>query len=219
MITFIAERIKYLRKKNKLTQQQLADLVNLARPNITQWETGVSVPTTEHIIKLAKIFNVKTDFLLQYLPDKKSKKEEIKIPENQEIYPVGPTVILPIYGTISAGSACIADQQPDGFQVVDVSAVNGDVSNYFWLRTRGDSMQEIGIFEDSLLLIHKQDFINDNEVAVVIVNGDEATVKRVRFTGDMVMLIPENRNYSPQFYPRNDIVICGKVKKVLSSIS
>jgi repressor LexA len=206
------EKIKELREKKGWTQFQLAEAINISRPVIAKIETTDFAPSIEIIKNIAEIFGVSTDFLI-------GKEGNITLQmRTHETYPVGPTVILPIYGSVSAGPTCIAEQKLEGYQVVDTSAVNGDVSNYFWLRASGDSMQEIGIFDGSLLLVHRQDSIEDNEVAVVIVNSDEATVKRVRFTGDMVMLIPENRNYSPQFFSRNDVQICGRVKKVLSSI-
>jgi repressor LexA len=208
MKTF-SETLKFLRRSKGKTQSVISKELFVSRSTYANWELGVYTPDNEMIKSIAKYFSVTVGYLIG--------SEEMNI-LSREIYPVGPTVILPIYGSVSAGPTCIAEQKLEGYQVVDTSAVNGDVSNYFWLRASGDSMQEIGIFDGSLLLVHRQDSIEDNEVAVVIVNSDEATVKRVRFTGDMVMLIPENRNYSPQFFSRNDVQICGRVKKVLSSI-
>jgi hypothetical protein len=95
---------------------------------------------------------------------------------------------------------------------VRIESIKSDIKNYFFLTVDGDSMSGIGIFHKSLVLVHKQETVNNNEVAVVMANGDEATVKRVRFIeNEMVMLIPENNAFSPQFYHRNDIHICGKV--------
>ncbi|MXQ49638.1 helix-turn-helix domain-containing protein [Streptococcus pneumoniae] len=59
-----ASRLKELRKKHGLTQQELADKVGTNRVNITKWETGRTEPSLENVVRLAKLFGVTTDYLL-----------------------------------------------------------------------------------------------------------------------------------------------------------
>ncbi|WP_421038406.1 helix-turn-helix domain-containing protein [Streptococcus hyointestinalis] len=63
-MTSFSDRLKNLRKKNQLTQQELADKVGTNRVNITKWETGRTEPTLENIVKLSKILDTTTDDLL-----------------------------------------------------------------------------------------------------------------------------------------------------------
>lgn len=63
-MTSFSERLKELRKRNNLTQQELADKVGTNRVNVTKWETGRTEPTLENIVKLAKILDTTTDELL-----------------------------------------------------------------------------------------------------------------------------------------------------------
>ena len=63
-MTSFSERLKELRKKNNLTQQELADKVGTNRVNVTKWETGRTEPTLENIVKLSKILDTTTDELL-----------------------------------------------------------------------------------------------------------------------------------------------------------
>lgn len=63
-MTSFSDRLKNLRKKNQLTQQELADKVGTNRVNITKWETGRTEPTLENVVKLAKILDTTTDELL-----------------------------------------------------------------------------------------------------------------------------------------------------------
>lgn len=63
-MTSFSDRLKNLRKKNQLTQQELADKVGTNRVNITKWETGRTEPTLENVVKLAKILDTTTDDLL-----------------------------------------------------------------------------------------------------------------------------------------------------------
>ncbi|MCH5260406.1 MAG: helix-turn-helix transcriptional regulator [Lachnospiraceae bacterium] len=60
----IADRIKYLREENNLTQSSLAKKLNVTRSSVNAWEMGISVPSTALIVDLAKLFHVSTDYLL-----------------------------------------------------------------------------------------------------------------------------------------------------------
>ena len=63
-LMMLPEKIKNLRKKANLTQSELAKRVILTRSAVNAWEMGNAVPSTEVVIKLAKIFGVSTDYLL-----------------------------------------------------------------------------------------------------------------------------------------------------------
>ena len=60
----IAEKIRYLREKNHLTQSALAKKLNVTRSSINAWEMGISAPSTALIVDLATNFDVSTDYLL-----------------------------------------------------------------------------------------------------------------------------------------------------------
>ena len=60
----LAEKIKSLRETAGLTQSDLARMLGLSRSGVNAWEMGLSVPSTQYIVELAKNFNVSTDYLL-----------------------------------------------------------------------------------------------------------------------------------------------------------
>lgn len=60
----IAERIKMLRNKKNITQSDLAKMLGLTRSGVNAWEMGLSVPSAQYIVALAKLFDVSTDYLL-----------------------------------------------------------------------------------------------------------------------------------------------------------
>ena len=60
----IGEKIKELRERNKLTQSDLAKLLNITRSSVNAWESGLSAPSTQYIAELARILKVSTDYLL-----------------------------------------------------------------------------------------------------------------------------------------------------------
>ena len=63
-MTLFSDKLKKLRKKNQLTQQELADKVGTNRVNVTKWETGRTEPTLDNVVKLANILETTTDELL-----------------------------------------------------------------------------------------------------------------------------------------------------------
>ena len=60
----VANRIKYLREQQQMTQTELARQLGITRSSVNAWELGISVPSTQYIVELAKIFHVSTDYLL-----------------------------------------------------------------------------------------------------------------------------------------------------------
>ena len=60
----IADRLKKLREQNSLTQSELAKQLGITRSSVNAWEQGISIPSTQYIVELAKLFGVSTDFLL-----------------------------------------------------------------------------------------------------------------------------------------------------------
>ena len=64
----VADRIRYLREQNRLTQTELAKRLGITRSSVNAWEMGISVPSTQYVVELAGIFKVSTDYLLGVKP-------------------------------------------------------------------------------------------------------------------------------------------------------
>lgn len=64
MVIKIADRIKYAREKNNLTQTELAKKMSVTRSSVNAWEMGITIPSTERLAELAAVLNVSSDFLL-----------------------------------------------------------------------------------------------------------------------------------------------------------
>lgn len=60
----LAEKIKLLRETGGMTQAELARILGISRSGVNAWEMGLSIPSTQYIVELAKNFGVSTDFLL-----------------------------------------------------------------------------------------------------------------------------------------------------------
>lgn len=121
--------------------------------------------------------------------------------------------MCPVYGQISAGQPNWAEQNIEGRLPIDTDLM--DIINpeeYFFLRVNGESMNNI-IRNGAFALIHKQDMVEDGEIAVVLVNGYDATLKRFTKKGDVVVLEPDSNDssFKTQIYDKTtSIKILGK---------
>lgn len=119
---------------------------------------------------------------------------------------------VPLVGTIAAGSPVLAAEHVEEVYPLPADLVgNGPV---FMLRVKGDSMVEAGIFEGDYVVVRRQADATDGELVAALVEGEEATVKRLRRRDGEVLLISENPRYAPLRY-REGVELLGKVVAVL----
>lgn len=121
-------------------------------------------------------------------------------------------VPLPIVGTVKAGFNGLAFEDHLGTEWVDVDDISHG-ADYIWLKIKGDSMITEGIFDGDLALIRIQPDIENGSLGVVIVNGDEGTIKRIFKTDQGLILQSGNPSYPPQVVS-NDFRIVGQVKEI-----
>ena len=121
--------------------------------------------------------------------------------------------MCPVYGQISAGQPNWAEECLEGYLPIDpnlMGIINPE--QCFFLRVKGESMNQL-IKNGAYALIRKQDVVENGEVAVVLVNGDEATLKKFTQHGDVIVLEPmsDDPNFKTQIYDKNTrIQILGK---------
>ena len=121
--------------------------------------------------------------------------------------------MCPVYGQISAGQPNWAEECIDGYLLIDpnlMGIVNPE--EHFFLKVNGESMNNI-VKNGAFALIHKQDMVEDGEIAVVLVNGYDATLKRFTKKGDVVVLEPDSSDpsFKTQIYDKTTpIKILGK---------
>jgi repressor LexA len=119
-----------------------------------------------------------------------------------------PEIGLPVLGRVAAGAPILAVENVD--QYVNLAGML-DNDGLFVLRVSGDSMQDAGILDGDLVLAREQSRVEEGEIAVVLL-GEEATVKRVRFGGGRVRLESANRRYKPiEVEDPSEMRILGKV--------
>ena len=198
----IGQKIKQLRKAHKLTQEELAKILDVKPTAVSAWELGRNKPLMDKLDMMAHYFGVPISYFFE--------ENEIKGPKNHIYF-----VKLPIVGTISCGNGVIAYEDIEGYEEVPRSWLNG--GEYFFLRAKGDSMINARIMDGDLLLIRRQDDVENGDIAAVLIDG-EAVLKRVYKTNDTIILQSENPMYKPIILNKNDmkdVRIIGKLKKVV----
>ena len=128
---------------------------------------------------------------------------------------------VPILGRIAAGSPLLAEENREGDVPVAPHALPGRGEDVFALRVRGDSMIDVHICDGDLVLVHRQDSAQVNDIVAALVESEtgetEATVKRYQRDGQRVVLKPENPTMSPIVIDpsRRSVTILGKVVGLL----
>ncbi|PAD73934.1 helix-turn-helix domain-containing protein [Paenibacillus campinasensis] len=291
----IGLRIRNLREKTGMTQQELADRIGITRHSLSNYEIGRAVPQSNVLNRLAEHLHTTTDFILGNTDDPRhsddilidefnsilkllsedensfkaevfadvkntlDKKFTVAIEEdftytpkevkaimhddysfffktelygalmnigikhkivegmgsnnlqNQELSTVE-MVKIPVYGEIRAGYGSLAQEDIIGYEVTSRDSV-GD-GEYFYLIVKGDSMIDEGIYEGMRVLVRKQSHCEHGKIGVVIVDGEEGTLKRVYYEDDNVVLRASNKRIPPRPYPLDEVIIQGQVTKV-----
>lgn len=211
----IASQIKKLRKSRGWTQPQLADKLAVSKQTISNWETGIKVPRMGSLQKLADLFNVKIGEITNASINKDDKITGTK-PTNV-IYPLDKSfqrITIPIIGEIACGDPITAEENIEGYteEVFERPIPSGTL---FGLRCKGHSMEPT-IHDGSVVTIREQTDVEDDEIAAVLVDDNcEATLKRIKHQGNSIILIPDNKEFSPIILNKeNPGRILGKVVHV-----
>jgi repressor LexA len=121
---------------------------------------------------------------------------------------------LPLVGQVAAGQPIVAEENIEEY--IQTPSFAGGEDGEFLLRVRGESMQDAGIIEGDLVVVHSQDHAQDGDIVVALV-GEEATVKRFFQEADHVRLQPENTSMEP--IRSRDVRVLGKVVGLMRNIS
>jgi repressor LexA len=161
---------------------------------------------------------------IRRLPNRARALEVMRMPDvkagiaSNPVAPVTPpqaandVIELPLHGRIAAGMPIEA---LEGQSSLSVPAALLGPGEHYALEVAGDSMVEEGILDGDYALVRKTDIARDGEIVVALINNEEATLKTFRREGQMIRLDPANRNYDPQRYRPDQVMIQGKLAGLL----
>lgn len=205
-MTSFGDRFRDLRLEKNLTQQQLADMFYTKKSSISRYENNLQIPEIDSLQKFADYFKVSVDYLLC--------RSNIK---NSELlstaYLPKRIVELPILGVVRAGEPLYAQQNLLGHSSIDAALVPS--GECFYLRVKGDSMNLSNIVDSQLVMIRRQQAVENGEIALVLVGDEDATIKKLYRSDTTITLMPHSSN--PEYPPRiinlekETVKVIGKV--------
>jgi repressor LexA len=201
------ERMKQRRKEIGFSAEKVAERLGVSPATIYRYEKGdIEKVPVDSLAELAKILQTTPAYLMGW--------EEQPTPKPTSPAPIPPGFIpmpkmkkVPLIGAIACGDPITALQNREG----DVD-VPENVRCDFALKCHGDSMVGAGIHDGDVVYIHIQPEVENGEIAAVRI-GDEATLKRVYYSGDTLTLMPANAAYAPLVYTGetlNEVKIEGR---------
>ncbi len=184
----MVERICELCEKRGLSINALEKQLNIGRGTISRWNQNK--PSIDKVALVAEFFGVSTDYL--YFGD------SVAVGLSSE-----GAVSIPVLGEVAAGFPMFVSENIIDYEEIPAEmAAQGD---YFGLRIKGDSM-EPKISEGDVVVVRKQSDVDDGDIAVVLVNGESATVKRVKKRPEGLILSPTNPAFEPMFYSKDEVI-------------
>ncbi len=200
------EVIKYLnelRKQQKISISELARKVDMSKSTVSQYFNGKLQFPLNRAHDFARVLGVTTDDLLGL--------------DLSKVNPVNRLTKIPLLGTIACGDPILADENISGYLSEPTDLLPS--GKLFYLRAKGQSMEPT-IKDGSLVLIRQQPDVEDGEIAAILfMDDDEATLKRIKRAGPTVILMPDNREYEPIIASNNNPVrILGKAVRVTTNL-
>lgn len=195
-----SKRLRYYLSQNNMTQLDLATLLGVGTTSVYNWCNGIKTPRMDKVDSMCRIFNCKRSDLME---DKSSTNGKTRTD----------SVLINVLGRVAAGIPLEAVED-----IIDTEEISEDLArtgDFFGLQIHGDSM-EPRICDGDVVIVRQQDDAESGDVVIALINGDDATCKRLRKYRDGIELIANNPTYSPMFFSNEDIVskpvrIIGKV--------
>lgn len=207
------DRFREVINNKDITQTELSKITGITQSSISDWLNGKYSPKQDKIDILAKALGVSPAYLMGW-----EDENEEPILENIPgiILPVKMKKI-PILGTIACGEPIFAEENYEGYFMLDSNLPVAD----FVLKAKGDSMIDADIYEGDLVFFRRNSDVDNGSIAAVIIE-DEATLKKLFKNENNLILQPCNSNYAPIVLSENDhknIRILGEMVGVYSKRS
>ena len=196
MDELFSKRLSELINNNNYTLDKIEEYVGKTNATISRYASGeITGVKRSTLVKLADFFKVSPAWLAGFTDQKYDNFDSKQV--------------FPLLGTVKAGYDYLASENIVSYVSIDKNV--SDPENYFALKVVGDSMQPI-LYDDDIVIVHSQNDIESGQVGIILINGEEATVKRIVKHNDYIELISFNSYYPPKKVTKDiEIKIIGKV--------
>lgn len=182
-----------------ITQKEVADFVGVSEATVSRWESGhIDNMRRDRIAALSKILRLSPLAIMGIDDTDLSSRLPNMVPIDARTFRV------PIVGRVAAGRPIVADEEIVGYEYID-NKYSKDGHEYFGLRIVGKSMEPT-IMDGDIVIVRRQNYVENGEIAIVLIDGEEATAKEVKESADGITLIGHNAAvYTPHFYSAQEV--------------
>ena len=205
-----ANRLKIALEYNHMKAIDLANKTHINKSLISNYLSGAFKAKQDKLDIIARTLGVSEAWLMGYDVDmdrewfEEKEPSEISIDNARYIETTTKTIKIPVLGKVPAGVPIEAIEDIIGYEEIPASMLR-DGNNYFSLKIDGDSMYPDYKTGD-IIIIRQQNDCNSGDDCVVMVNGDDATFKRVVKQEKSIILKPLNNNYEPYYFDEYEIM-------------
>ena len=211
MSSKVGDYIKSLRKSKGLTQEELGNMIGVKKAAVQKWESGMVQNLKRNTIKqLSDIFEVSPASFID---------NDDPIESNATILPQEKIRMIPVYESVSAGFGAYADNYILEYIPLFISS-DEEARNTLCIKVQGNSMYPKIEDGDSIQVL-KQDWCEPGQVAIVLIDDENAVVKKVEYDKSSITLLSFNPEYAPRVFKgaeRDRLKILGIVRKVIKDI-
>lgn len=212
----LGDLIREYRDSHELSQRQFANQCGLSNGYISILEKGVNPSTGKPVTPTLPQLKKLADGMSMTLSELFEQTDDMPIDLGANIMPMPQMRKIPLLGTIACGAPILADEHIEDY--VDIPK---NIHADFALTCKGDSMINARIFDGDIVYIRQQDTVENGDIAAVLNDDGEATLKRIKIYTDHIVLEPENPMYKPLVYwgeEMNTVRILGKAVAFTSTV-
>ena len=201
------ERIKYYREQKGISQTDLAKMVKISKQSLYKYENNI-------------ITNIPSD-KIEIIAEKLgvTPAEIMGWGSSATPLPTDQVFMCPVFSSVAAGFGAPAENVAVGYIPTYISNTM-EKDKYIWVNVTGDSMSPL-IDDRSKILIRMQESVDNGQIAVVLIDGEEAVVKRIQYGKDWIELISVNPYYPPRRFEGSEVLrvrVVGLVKQIMKEL-
>ena len=197
IVDTFSNRLQKALDYSNMRQVDLVEKTKLDKTLINKYLSGIMKAKQDKLTILADALNVNEVWLMGYNVPMDRNIDKIEINNKQA---------FPLLGTVKAGYNYLASENIIGYVNLDRNIPNPE--EYFALKVIGDSMQPV-LYDDDIVIVHSQNDVESGQIGIILIDGEEATIKKIIKHKDSIELISFN-----SYYPPKNLYIKGKPVKI-----
>lgn len=201
-----SNNLKNIMEKRKIDRNKLCEDLGFKYSTVSEWILAKKYPRIDKIEMLANYFGINKSDLI----------EDNSIESNAESLPANSIRMIPVFESVSAGFGAYASGEIIDYTPLYIES-DYEAAETLCIKVKGDSMYP-KIEDGDIIQVHKQSVVDNGQIAVVLIDGEEGLVKKFYRERDYIKLISINPEYSPKIFEReemNRLEIVGLVRKII----